>query len=239
MPETETQGGVNDGVLRGIDWKRKGRLVRPILDFVPEQSLALASLPLYPRADGAMPCGATSAPTAYSIVVTPDGRHCIPTNELPVKLAAMPIFLNPQSLWREEELRHFLEGTYAMPEPGELFARLVAVFDKYLDMTDPTEAKLLAAWTLTSYWTGLWPCCAYLKAQGAMSSGKSRLLGGLLNQLVFNPVLASNVTTAALVRLTNAGPATCLIDEQENLAAAAQREMRLVIQAGFFFLFAS
>ena len=232
MSENETQVGVNDGVLREIDWKKKTRPVRPMLDFLPEQDLALTSLPLYPRGDGASSGGAASTPKTYTIAVTRDRRLCIPTAEFPMRIAVMPMFVDQQSRWREEELRQFLEGTYLVPEPGELFARLVSAFDKYLDLADPTEAKLLSAWVLTSYWTGLWPCCAYLKAQGSMASGKSRLLA-LLNQLTFNPVTVSNVTTAALVRLTNGGPATCLIDEQENLGATTQREMRLIIQAGY------
>jgi hypothetical protein len=223
MDAIETNGAMGQAGMREINWGIQERPVRPALDFLTDQGIALVSLPLYQHGEpGAHP---------YTIIVTPDRRLCIPSSELSMRVTGLPLFIDSVSRWRETELRLFLESRYTPPGTAELFAQLVAVFDKYLDLASPTEAKLLSAWTMASYWTGLWQSCAYLKAEGQKASGKSRLLT-VLSQLVWNPALTSNCSMPALVRLTNSGT-TCLVDEQENLSASSYRELRLVLQAGY------
>ncbi len=223
MDAIETNADVVKSTLRDIDWSRKARPVRPALDFLPERGIALVSVPLFQNGAG--------GPQPYTVISTPDQRLCLPTSELPMRTTGMPIFFDSHSRWRETELRLFLEGLYVRPAPAELFSQLVGVFEKYLDLGTPAEARLLAAWTMTTYWTGLWPACAYLKIEGPKSSGKSRLLS-ILSHMVWSPALVSNCTPAALVRLTNSG-VTVLVDEQESIGAASQRELRLVLQAGY------
>ncbi|MDX6768935.1 MAG: hypothetical protein SF051_05340 [Elusimicrobiota bacterium] len=196
------------------------------MDFIPEQGLAMTTVPLY-LAGGEL--GVASAPKAYTVLVTRDRRMLIPTAELPMRIALVPTFTDPQSRWREEELRCFLEGTYDPPPPAELFARLVGVFEKYLTLGGPVEAKLLAAWTIATYLFPAWAAFGILKCEAPPASGKTRLLT-LLYHTCFNAISMANVTPAAMARIC-VNRATGIIDEQEDLSA--KRELRLILNAGY------
>lgn len=230
MDETQTQN-VNNGVLRDVDFGRKGRPLVPALDFLLDQDIAMVSVPLYPRGSNDV----MSAPKSFTVIVTGGRRLCIPTAELPFRITNTPVFVDQQSRWREEELRQFLEGSYQIPAPAELLGRIGTVLDKYLDVP-PIEIKLLSAWLLGSYLHAVWPAWGLLAASGPYGSGKSRCLS-ILSYLGFHPISLAHCTAPAMVRACNR--ATVLIDEAEYLGsgrgsgAAAQREMKLILQASY------
>lgn len=228
MPETEAQG-VNDGVLRDVDFGPRGRVVAPALDFVPDQDLAMLSVPLYLKEPGGAG-GAMSAARSYTVIVTGGRRLCIPTSDLPLRISSMPVFIDVQSRWREAELRQFLDGTYICPQPGELLTQVATLFGKYLDIP-MVESRLLACWSMATHWYPLWPAFGLLAVNGSFGSGKSRLLT-VLSQIVFQPVNLANCTAAAMVRCQRT---SALIDEAELIGtgSSGQRELKLILQASY------
>lgn len=226
MNETETETNANDAVLADVDFGERTRAAMPALDYLAEQGLSMVSVPLYPRESAT----GMSVAKAYTVLVTEDGRRlCVPTSELPLRITGIPTFADGDSRWPEPLLRLFLESNYMPPAPAELFGGLVAVFDRYLDVA-PVESKVLAAWTLSSYWFPVWPALGILHVQGAFSSGKSRVLT-LLQHLTFAPVNLASATAASIFKVC--GRATCLIDEAELLGGPAMRELRLILQASY------
>lgn len=225
MPEIETERMTN-GVLRDVDFTRRGRAVMPALDYLAEQGLSMVSLPLYPAPSS----GVIAAPKSYTVLVTGDDRRlCLPTAELPLRVAMMPTFVDQESRWPEPLLRGFLEGTYVPPRPEELFGTIAGLFAKYLDVA-PVETRLLAAFTMCTYWFPAWPALGILHVQGPFSSGKSRVLT-LLQHLAFAPINMASATAASLFKVC--GRATCLLDEAELMGTAAMKEARLILQASY------
>ena len=226
MPEIETERTVTDGVLRDVDFSRRGRAVMPALDYLAEQGLSMVSVPLYPAPSS----GVVAAPKSYTVLVTRDERRlCIPTADLPLRMAMMPTFVDQESRWPEPLLRGFLEGNYIPPRPEELFGTVAGLFAKYLDVA-PVETRILAAFTLCSYWFPAWAALGILHVQGPFSSGKSRVLT-LLQHLAFAPISMASATAASLFKVC--GRATCLLDEAEMMSTAAMKEARLILQASY------
>lgn len=230
MPEIDEHRSVNDGVLRDVDFSKRTRAAMPALDYLPEQGLSMVSVPLYPRESQTTASGSMSAARSYTVLVTGDGRRlCVPTNELPLRIGAIPTFIDGESRWDEPILQAFLENTYTPPTPAELFNTIVSVFDRYLDAT-PVECRLLACWTLATYWFPAWPALGILHVTGAFSSGKSRVLS-LLQNLTFAPVNLASATAASVFKIC--GRATCLLDEAEMLGGPAMKELRLILQSSY------
>lgn len=230
MSEIDAPRNVNDGVLRDVDFSKRTRTATPALDYLPEQGLSMVSVPLYPRAWQATESGSMGAARSYTVLVTTDGRRlCVPTSKLPLRISAVPTFIDGESRWDEPLLQAFLENTYTPPSPAELFGNITGVFEKYLDAT-PVECRLLACWTLATYWFPAWPALGILHVNGAFSSGKSRVLT-LLQHLAFAPVNLASATAASVFKIC--GSATCLLDEAEMIGGPAMRELRLILQSSY------
>lgn len=230
MSEIDTPRNVNDGVLRDVDFSKRTRAALPALDYLPEQGLSMVSVPLYPRESQSTASGSMGAARSYTVLVTADGRRlCVPTSELPLRISAIPTFIDGESRWDEPLLQGFLENTYTPPPPSELFNSIVNLFDKYLDAT-PVECRLLACWTLATYWFPAWPALGILHVNGAFSSGKSRVLT-LLQHLTFAPVNLASATAASVFKIC--GRATCLLDEAEMIGGPAMKELRLILQSSY------
>ncbi len=105
------------------------------------------------------------------------------------------------------------------PDLKGLFQRM---FDQFLNFLEfPTEdiagvVSTLSLWTMLTYTYPVWPAVPYLSIGGPLGSGKSRVFDVLV-QLVFNPLLSSNLTGACLFRTLHAQAGTLLLDEAERL----------------------
>jgi len=87
---------------------------------------------------------------------------------------------------------------------------------KYIGLKNDESYTVLAAYALLTYVFGSFPAIPYLRLKGNKGTGKSTILSVLKN-IVHGPYLVSNLTTAALIRITDDPDTTLLLDEAENL----------------------
>jgi len=119
------------------------------------------------------------------------------------------------------------------PEPvdgSELLAELVEVLRLYIVMTKE-QATAVALWTVHTYLmrkVETYPVLAVTSA--TERSGKTNLFR-LLNRLVLRPLLASNLTPAAIFRTVEKARPTLLVDEVDTFINAAE-ELRGILNSG-------
>jgi hypothetical protein len=145
-------------------------------------------------------------------------RGCKPLAELglPVRLAA-PVAV--RSGWTGAGLKRYVAGERT--QPAEVFARLVAAVDHFLDFSrslapQPTMCQLVAAYALATWFLDAFNVVGYLWPNGEPGSGKTTLLqlmaeGGYLGELI---LAGSSYPT--LRDLADNG-ATLAFDDAENV----------------------
>jgi len=150
----------------------------------------------------------------------------------PIPSAPLP---STPSRWSRAGRAKWLDGH--TPKLDALFKRMFNQFLYYLEF--PTEdtvgvVSTLALWTMLTYGYAAWPAVPYLSFGGPLGSGKSRGFD-VLGQLVFNPLLSSNVTAACLFRTLHVQGGTLLLDEAERLRDRAPdiNDLLSILLAGY------
>ncbi len=120
--------------------------------------------------------------------------------------------------WSALGRRAWLVGAEA-PAPAELFKWMLERIAFFLDF--PAEiaqgvTATLALWTFLTYIYPLWRAVPYLRFGGPLESGKTTAFG-VLEQMVFRPIMASSMTGPALFRTVHHRGGTLLLDEAESL----------------------
>jgi hypothetical protein len=140
--------------------------------------------------------------------------------------------------WTEASREKWLKGYD--PNPVELFDRLCAAFEDYLDLPCDAEtnvsplAQLLALWTMLTYVYTAWDAVPYLYIGGPAGSGKTRVFE-LLSRLVYRGFSSSNLSAPALFRTLHDRGGTLLLDEAERLSENSTEvgELRSILLAGY------
>jgi hypothetical protein len=120
--------------------------------------------------------------------------------------------------WSAGSRQTWLSGSPSMP-PDELCRLLIEGFAKYLDLPGDSgggTVAMLTCWSMLSYVFPVFDAVPYLAVGGPAGSGKSRVFE-LLSQVVFRPLLTSNLSNAALFRSLHGFGGVALLDEAERL----------------------
>jgi uncharacterized protein DUF3631/primase/DNA polymerase family protein len=122
---------------------------------------------------------------------------------------------------------------YPQPVSGaELLNELTASVKRFVCLPEYT-APAIALWTAYSYvviaYGHIAPCLAITSPEPRC--GKSTLLGWLY-RLVNKPMLASNITAAAIFRTIDAWKPTLLIDEADSFLGETGDELRGILNSG-------
>lgn len=215
-----------------VRWEAGSEAIHPALDFDPVRRVAFVTLPLSLRDGGSAPQGAGNMGRArpYLIASGNGFRNCLPLELTGLELETEPVFLNGRTRWPQERLKSFLEYREAPPSIHEIYARLVTLFEKYLEFGNTTESKAIALWTMMTYVHPLFPAVPYAKLEGPRGSGKSKLCT-LIANTAFNAVYASSLTPAAVFRIVHGSRSTLVGDEMEGLARNPQ--MTTLLNAGY------
>lgn len=216
-----------------------GAPIHPMLSIDTHRRAAFVCLPLPMREGERGGGGIRSVTKPYLVMIAPGMRQLIPLELTAIPLEMEPVFADNESRWPLRQLEAFLRGTEAPPQLAEVFTEVNGIVDKYLDMADPAESKIVALYVLLSYifplFSGGLP---FLKLQSAgPGSGKTKLCS-IIAHLGFNSVLTSSVSAAAIYRV---GSSRCLLllDEAEDLKTsmatilnASYRKGSSVLRAG-------
>lgn len=135
--------------------------------------------------------------------------------------------------WEYGDLQQFLQGH--TPDPPAVFARVRAVFDRYVEFQDAAVPDVLALYTIGSYLHPLFAAYPYIALTGPKASGKSKTMG-LLCFMAFNGLPSPDFSDAAIFRTVQAYHATLGIDEGERLANPndpVSMTARLLLKAGY------
>jgi len=138
--------------------------------------------------------------------------------------------------WSSQGRKAWLDGVET-PDPADVFKRLceriqwLVVFPKE---NETGMTALLALYIILTYCYVAWEAVPYLYLGGPIGSGKTRVLE-VLAQLVFRPIVSSNMTAPALFRTVHQQGGTLLYDEAERLKQTAPDvvEVLSVFLAGY------
>ncbi|MCX7428783.1 MAG: hypothetical protein NTW96_24545 [Planctomycetia bacterium] len=120
--------------------------------------------------------------------------------------------------WSAEGRREWLGGR-PCPDPIDVFERLCKAVAYYIDFPGddaPGHCAVLAIWSILTYVYPAWPAVPYLHFGGPAGSGKSRCFE-VLDRIVFRPLGASSISSAALFRTLHDRGGVVLFDEAEQL----------------------
>jgi hypothetical protein len=135
--------------------------------------------------------------------------------------------------WRHSDIQRFLKGEEV--QPGEVFRTVHDLFTTYVDFRSPVESRILALWTIGTYFYTLFPAYPYLALNGPKNSGKSTVLR-VLQPLAFNMVTTSDPTGPAMFRLIHYTSCTVGIDEAEryhNPRDPGMQQIRQLLNSGY------
>ncbi len=206
------------------------RLISPALDFLDD--VAWVTVPLLVQ-QGArfehQPYLVTSTrellPLQEGTALELDGRSLV-VREWPSALGRSP-------RWEYGHIQAFLQGD--TPQPQDVFGRVRALYDKYLDFRHPHTADVLALWAMGTYLYPLFETYPYIALMGPKGSGKTKTIS-LTARLAFNMRVTSDISPSALFRVVEATRATLGIDESERLSHgrdAVVMNLRLLLNAGY------
>lgn len=137
--------------------------------------------------------------------------------------------------WSTRGRQRWLQGE--TPDAATLFTALREHTLRYVVLPEPTVEPLLdllALWMVLTYCYLAWPTVPYLRLEGTVGSGKTRLLE-VLGRLVRRPLYTSSITAAALIRVLDQQGVTLLLDEAEELhgRSESKQELRTALLAGY------
>lgn len=134
--------------------------------------------------------------------------------------------------WKVQDIRSFLADK-EVTSPALAFVEIRNTLLKFVDFRKETDADIVALWIIGTYCFPIFDTFPYLYFLGVKRSGKTKTLL-LINQLAFNAILSSNISSPVLFRLVEAQRCTLSLDESELLFDKNQKEeLRELLNAGY------
>jgi hypothetical protein len=135
--------------------------------------------------------------------------------------------------WRYSDIRRYLDGETV--QPGAVFNAVHELFRQYIDFRSDIESRILALWTIGTYFYTMFPAYPYLALNGPKNSGKSTVLR-VLQPLAFNMISTSDPTGPSMFRLIHHTSCTVGIDEAEryhNPKDPGMQQIRQLLNSGY------
>jgi hypothetical protein len=135
--------------------------------------------------------------------------------------------------WRYTDIQRFLNSEAI--HPGEVFNAVHELFTAYVDFRSSVESRILALWTIGTYFYQMFPAYPYLALNGPKNSGKSTVLR-VLQPLAFNMITTSDPTGPAMFRLIHYTSCTVGVDEAEryhNPRDPGMQQIRQLLNSGY------
>lgn len=139
-----------------------------------------------------------------------------------------------RSRWPMRSRKEFLSGDYHR-DPYEIFLKIRAQFEKYIDFGDNKGAVTFCSiYVILTYFFILFDSIPYLKFEGMKGSGKSKA-GTIFSFIGFNAVMAVSMTPASIFRTVQDERATLIMDETENFRGDSEKfqEIMPILNSGF------
>jgi hypothetical protein len=130
--------------------------------------------------------------------------------------------------WGLTDAKTFLDDQTSVtascyPKPSELFAEIINLLKRFIELEEETDYALVAAWITGTYFFPLFSAYPFLHIKAPKRSGKSQLLG-LLRQLCFNAVKA-RPSLAALSDTVDSLRGTYLIDQADSIGRKGNEDL--------------
>jgi DNA primase len=207
----------NDGYFYFMNYKQDGDSLRR-LPFLLRNDKTLIRLDLLKKKD----------PQCLLLV---DNKY-----ELPIEVNEAIMDPDECSL-TQESVYQYIDG--AIPkndlDPKKLVDTLTGFFRKFYYSTDDSVYKILALYTMLTYYYELFDSIPYLYINGQKGSGKS-VIGSALHLLCFNAKMATDISDASLFRMTSMEGGTLILDEMEQLTSrkkGSESTMGIVLKGGY------
>lgn len=156
------------------------------------------------------------------------------------------LFLD-QLLMLHEEIKQLIEKIRKVKEIDEniatdfvrtlnSFNRLLlelieSIINYYIIYKEEKASRFIAIWIMGTYLYRIFNYYPYVQFWGEKGSGKTKNLD-IIECLAFNPLNASDLTSASLFRMTEAFQATLLIDEADPISKR-ESELRQLLLSGY------
>src|SRR5690606_19016114 len=160
-------------------------------------------------------------------------EQIITINNQEVALKVIPEGSEFLMRWRYSDMRRYLDGETI--QPGEVFNVVHDLFRQYVNFRSDIEGRILALWTIGTYFYTLFPAYPYLALNGPKNSGKSTVLR-VLQPLAFNMITTSDPTGPSMFRLIHNTSCTVGIDEAEryhNPKDPGMQQIRQLLNSGY------
>jgi hypothetical protein len=160
-------------------------------------------------------------------------EQIITVNNQEVALKVIPEGSEFLMRWRYSDIRRYLDGETI--QPSEVFNAVHDLFRQYVDFRSDIESRILALWTIGTYFYTLFPAYPYLALNGPKNSGKSTVLR-VLQPLAFNMITTSDPTGPSMFRLIHNTSCTVGIDEAEryhNPRDPGMQQIRQLLNSGY------
>ena len=162
-------------------------------------------------------------PQAYLIT---NKRECLPLDSTTVYDKLELLFdhrtVNYPQRWSSHSIEKFLEGSSAEVNPKDLYKKILAQLQNYIELEKEGEYKVVALWIMATYFYRLFQSFPYLYLSAFKGSGKTKMLS-LMGHMAFNSINAGDVSVASLFRLCEGTGGVILIDAAEYLARTEQK----------------
>lgn len=151
----------------------------------------------------------------YCVLNTKADKRPNEINEFGIYYKDIPINTENND-WSNLSITTFINSTDKLTDKKELFNRLKAQINKYMDIYDPRISSMIACWCMGTYIFDLFSGYGYILLTSQKDSGKSKLLKiiGLLSR---NSLFFSSPSESVLFRMIHGNRPTLLIDDFETL----------------------
>lgn len=156
--------------------------------------------------------------------------------ELPVEVSEAIMDSDECSL-TQESVYQYIDGKIPKDElnPRKLVDLLVGYYRRFYYSTDDSVYKILALYTMLTYYYELFDSIPYLYINGQKGSGKS-VIGSAMHLFCFNAKMATDISDASLFRMTSLEGGTLILDEMEQLTSrkkGSESTMGIVLKGGY------
>jgi hypothetical protein len=127
-----------------------------------------------------------------------------------------------RSRWPMKSRKELMTGNFHR-DPYQVFKKITAAFEKYIDFGDNRGAAVFCSiYGILTYFFILFDSIPYLKFEGMKGSGKSKA-GTIYSYIGFNAVMAVSMTAASIFRIVQDERATLIMDETENFKSDSDK----------------